>query len=195
MFQNPPQAVDIFADIVTKMNNDLLAQFQVLDPMITRINYLHGHPLEIIETLIQATQSKTGRYAKYPLVFLVEDIEERRGGDVSNYRYAELNLTIYLIQQSKQSYKAPERYQHVFEPYLLPMYGSLLNNLAFSPYLEVPDVNAIEHTKINRLFWGREELGGNRENKLGDFVDAIEVKNLRLIQDRYYCTNPISQNT
>lgn len=191
-FINPPQAVNIIADIVQKMNDDLLVQFQQLDSNIQRINYQHGHPLEIIETLIQDTQSKTGRYAKYPLVFLVEDIEESRGGSVSNYRYAELDLTLYLIQQSKKEYKAAERYANVFEPYLLPMYASFLNNLAFSPHFEIPDVNAIEHKKINRLYWGREELGGNRANMLSDFVDAIEIKNLRIIQDRWYCTNPIS---
>jgi len=74
------------------------------------------------------------------------------------------------------------------------MYASLLNNIYLDKHFLIPDVYAIEHTKINRLYWGRESLQGNTSNEFCDYVDAIEISSMKITQDLYYCTNPISQN-
>lgn len=193
-FQNPDAVVDIFADIVARMNDELLASFQALDSNIQAVNYQHGHPIEIVETLSQYDQSTSKRYKKYPLVLLVEDVKEYHGVNAANGRYAELDLKIFLINSTKPDYKSAERYTHNFNPFLLPMYASLMNNIYRDQHFLIPDVYAIEHTKINRLYWGRESLQGNTSNEFCDYVDAIEISSLKITQDLYYCTNPISQN-
>jgi len=82
-FQNPDAVVDIFADIVARMNDELLASFQAIDSKIQAVNYQHGHPIEIVETLKQYDKSTSKRYKKYPLVLLVEDIKEYHGSNIA----------------------------------------------------------------------------------------------------------------
>lgn len=190
IFKNPLPIVDIFEDIVNEMNVDLLAAFQAIDPKIEAIRYQHGHLLEIIETLVQYDKSPELRYEKYPLVILLEDIKEYNG----DY-YPELDLNVLLVHSTDKNYKSEQRYDNVFKPFLLPMYASLINNINNSKYLLEPDVTTIDHTKTNRLYWGREALAGGTAVKLGDAVDAIEINFRRLKQGLFFCENPISPTT
>lgn len=194
-FQIPDPVVRIFADIVQRMNDELLAGFQALDPRIEAINYQHGHPMEIVETLALYDKSERKRAKKYPLVLLVQDIKEQHGYNSANGRFANLNLRIFLVKNTKAEYRAADRQEKTFEPYLYPMYASLMNNMYLEPRFLIPDVYAIEHDKYDRMYWGKESLTGNTENALNDYVDAIELANMQVVQDLRYCTNPISQNT
>jgi len=189
MYQLEKNITDIFAEIVVDMNTDLLAGFQAYDPKIQQISYQHGHLQEIIETLIQYDKTESKRYKKYPLVILIEDIKERHG-----QYFTELDLNIILVFHTKKDYKSQERYEKTFNPILLPMYENLMNALFYNKYLLVNDVSQIDHTKTNRLYWGREALAGNTANKTGDAIDAVEINIRNLKQVPAFCENPISPN-
>lgn len=191
-FKNPDPVVRIFAGIVERMNEELLEQFQAIDSNIEAINYQHGHPMEIVETLAQYDEAEGFKYRKYPLVLLVEDIKEHHGN--ADGRFAELDLRIFLINHTKPDYKSEERYEKNFDPFLFPMYQSLMNNIYRDPHFLIPDVYSIDHIKYNRLYWGKESLKGNTENALNDHIDAIEIQSMKITQDLHYCTYPISPN-
>lgn len=136
--------------------------------------YLHGHPLEIISTLQEYTSIASLKLKKFPLIALFEDFEST-GEDGIFLTKAKLN--VFIITDSLQKYKAPERYVNTFDAVLTPLYQLLEKYLRESNLIYLQENKPIG-TPINHLYWGRNGLYGNDGNVLNDFVDAIEIKNL-----------------
>lgn len=149
------------------------------------IQYIHGHPEEVIETLKTLSLSNTTSDKKYPLIALFQDFEEVRGN--LNY-YSSINLNLIIAINTRKELKARERYEKNFNKYLLPIYFNFLKCLYNCGYFAIQNLNEIEHTKIDRLFWGRQPLMQNVT--FSDYIDAIEIKNLKL-KVKYLCNNKI----
>lgn len=139
------------------------------------LNYMHGHPKEITDSLTEMTRNPTAAAGKYPLVALFQDFEEDKSGDFTKVK---LQMIIAVLTSNKM--KAPERYNASFRPYLYPIYEELIRVISRSGYFNESTEKQIKHIKIDRLFWGRNGLYGNQGNIFNDFVDCIEIKNLSL---------------
>lgn len=170
--------VDIFRTVVAKVSEALLDSLQVVDPMITGVHYLHGHPKEIIETLRQKDQVPEYRFEKYPLIALFQDFPETKGAKVGIESEARLHLII--ARATRPEYKAEERYAENFIPVLYPVYYELLRQIHLAGAFMTLSPNRIPHTKIDRLYWGREGLYGNQANIFGDWIDCIEIRDMRI---------------
>lgn len=169
--------VEIFGSVVSRVNSRLLSTFQGLDPKIAGVHFEHGHPLEIIESLQQKDKSQTYRFQKYPLVCLFQDFPETSGG-VGFER--EVTLHLIIAKGTKREYKAKDRYEHNFKPFLYPVYEALLEEIDRERNFQTYGVSRIEHQKWDRLYWGRNGLFGNQSNIFNDYLDVIEIKNLKL---------------
>jgi len=182
----PKPIVDVFAEIVADVESELLSTLQAFQPKIRAINYQHGHPREIIETLVQYDEHPEKRFEKYPLVMLIQDFPETMGK--SGGYYSEVSLRLVIAHTTKPDYKADQRYTNTFNPILYKIYGELITQLTESRYFVIPDETLIEHTKKDRLYWGRESLNGDSSSETCDYVDAIEITNLKLTVDLDTCT-------
>lgn len=171
--------VDEVGKVVANVSAKLTPVFQALDPGIQGVHYLHGHPLEIIDTLRQRDRSKNFKFKKYPLVALFQDFSEVRPG-IPGIAYR-LRLHLIIAKATKPEYKSDERYTYNFKPYLYPIYQHFLVELdKHKLFMNYPGTDGIEHTKIDRLFWGREGLYANEANIFEDFLDCIEIRDLEL---------------
>ena len=133
---------------------------------------MYGHMIEIVERLLSKNASPSIKWQKYPVVILVMDIlEDRRS--IEEYSKADINIRI--VHMTSPTYRAPSRYDEVIEPVLYPIYQDLMDAIAVSSHLTIPLSGLVEHSKEDKLFWGRESIGGNIANKNADFVDAIEL--------------------
>jgi len=139
------------------------------------INYMHGHPREITESLTEMTKNPTASAGKYPLIALFQDFEEPREGDFINLR---LNMIIATL--TDRNYKSAERYAVNFKPLLYPIYDRFIYDLSRSGYFQESSERDIKVTKIDRLFWGRNGLYGSESNIFNDYIDCIELKDLKL---------------
>lgn len=143
---------------------------------IQRVSYFYGHAIEIRETLQSWDRSPTYRGSKYPCVLLFEDIPISYGGP-----HAIARMGIVIATFTKPDIKSVERQQTTFDPVLTPIYDELLNqiyrNQFFRTYNRRRDM---QHTRIDRKYWGREIVGGTDLNKLEDYLDAIEIRDLQL---------------
>lgn len=181
--------VDIFRDIVAQVSADLLNDLQQLDPEITGVHYLHGHPLEIIDTLRQrdrADWDHPEKYQRYPLVALFQDFPERR--------YSEPGIAfsprfhIIIANPTMPEYKSDQRYDFNFRPILYPIYNQLMYRISkHKMFMGYGGTDGISHTKIDRLFWGREGLYANEANVFDDFLDCIEIIDLELSTYSKFC--------
>jgi hypothetical protein len=169
--------VKIFQEIVERVNLSLMAELQTLEPTIEGIQYEHGHPREIVETLQQKDQSATYRFQKYPIIALFQDFPETNIG--IGYQ-TEVNLNLIIAKGTRKDYKAKERYDYNFLPFLYPIYEELLKEIDRDKRIQTYGVQSIDHVKWDRLFWGRNGLFGNDSNIFSDYLDAIEIKNLKL---------------
>jgi hypothetical protein len=131
--------------------------------------YMHGHPVEIGQIVSEKGASAEYKYKRYPFICLFQDFdEEHTDHNVS----ASLNLAI--VTSSKQSFSAAERYNETFTNTLYPLFDILIEEIKKSRHMDLLPGN-IKFTKTDKLFWGR-----SNANVLNDYVDAIEITDLKL---------------
>lgn len=177
--------VDVFSEIVQQVSDVLTPQLQVVNGLITGVHYEHGHPKEIIETLAQKDKSQAGRFDKYPVVALFQDFPERNGEETGIQSEAVLHMII--ASATKPDYKARDRYEYNFRPVLYPIYVELMRQIYLHRAFMVKGPDQIRHTKIDRLYWGREGLWGNKGNIFNDWIDCIEIRDMRLRINQKLC--------
>jgi len=156
----------LFKKIVQDVNTSL----------VTSYNFLYGPASEIVEQLKDMSKAPTQSAQKYPLIALFTDIVETH--DSPAY-YAQINANLIIATITEKNYRAEERYTNIFIPTLQPIYEALLSQIVPSRYFLVDDETLIQHTKIDRLNWGRSQLFNDGQGGV-DFIDAIEIQNLNL---------------
>lgn len=183
--KQPVYVVDIIGEVVDKVSAKVLTTIQTNQATATgkptdilNIDYQYGHRLELIETLSQMSSSKTEKYQKYPLVYLMQDFAERLGAEPGIY--ADVTITIIIAHGTQMAYKMGQRMEKVFKPVLYPIFQELLVQLAKHPQVHVQSPESIEFTKWDRSQWGKQAIGGNAGTKVNDFVDCIELQDIRL---------------
>ena len=176
---------DVIGEVVTAVKNQVLNTIQAnetealgRETLIETINYQKGHKRELLETLLQMDKSETNRYKKYPMVYLAQDFREEFNPTPGIY--ADTRLSIIICHQTKADYKVGERYDKVFKTVLYPIFNALINQLFKHPQIHAQSPDTIKGVKWDRLYWGRQAVGGVDATKLNDFVDAIEIENLQL---------------
>jgi hypothetical protein len=135
----------------------------------------HGHPLEIVNTILQYTQHDTLKFEAFPRICLFHDFEEK----ITFEKQVSLNLVI--VTDTAPEYSAPQRYTYSFDPILIPLYDLFIKQLSFSDNIQPTEGNNyFKHSKWDRLYWGKDGLYGNTANIFNDFIDAIEINNLEI---------------
>ena len=158
--------VDIIGDVVTEVR-------KAYDPTnLVRPFYLYGHPLEIFNILSEKTQSETFKYSKYPLIALYLDFEEKH-----RYTTEISGINIAILTETKPEFSSANRYDQTFTPILQPIYDLFMAVLKKSQYVQSKD---FEHTKIDRLYYGKKDVYGNSGNIGNDALDAIIITDLKL---------------
>lgn len=177
--------VEEFRKIVSKVSTELTAKLKIVDPLINAVHYDHGHPLEIIETLKQKDESTSFKTERYPIIALFQDFPENSTGEIGVQGEAILNVII--ARPTDPNYKAAERYEKNFNPILYPIYWELMLQIHRSPVFRTLGATLIVHQKIDRLYWGRSGLYANQGNIFNDWLDCIEIKNLKLKVNQKHC--------
>lgn len=134
--------------------------------------YLYGHPIEIIDKLAKKTNAGES-FDKFPLICLFTDINEIENV-TKNTR--EITVDIVICNQTKPEYDTMERVVESFNPVLYPIYESLKKNISKGGVFQLDS----DISKTDRFFWGKNGIYGNTANIFNDFIDAIEIKDLKL---------------
>ena len=179
--------VEMFADVVTALNTSLLSEIQAVDESITGIHYMYGHPIEVMTILAEMSNGKTDKFNKFPAVILFQDFNEEFGDQNVHCKASGLNLIIATATQ--QELVSAQRYTNNFKPILYPIYFELIKQIAKYPGFDVKfrDAQQLQHTKTDRVYWGKNGLYGNSGNVFMDFIDAIEITNLSINIKKQNC--------
>lgn len=166
----------LFGKAVTKASESLLPYLKTIDEGIQGINYIFGHPKEILNTLIDYEKTLEFQYKKYPLVALFMDFPELYAG--TGYR-CKVRLRVVIAHRTTEDIKAPRRYETSFEQVLYPVYEELMKQIPTVKGIMVTP-GRIPHTKTDRPFWGRGGLYGSELEAPNDFLDCIEITDMEL---------------
>ena len=160
--------VDVFGAIVDRVQE----LYDTVDQ--EKPYYLYGHYLDVLNILTEKDQSQTYKYKKYPLIILVQDFNENHGDNIT-YAYNLPEIRVIITDLTKSTYHADQRYTNVFKPILYPIYRYLLVAMDESLDIDAKDIDQIQHTKIDRVFWGTETAFGSDSSVLNDYLDAIDL--------------------
>ena len=138
------------------------------------LNYHYGHLLEIKNIFQQATAKASLKLEQFPAIILVQDFPEATD---RKQHTREATLRIIILTDSKQSYIASERYTNIFKAKLYPLEDLFLTQLDRSNEISGYDQG---FTRWDRLFWGRAAGEGTASNIFNDYIDAIELENLKI---------------
>ncbi len=156
------------------------------------VNFLAGHPIEIVEKIKRKLENPdvTVKEGRFPAVLLFLDIRKTKGKD-PGYQ-ARISFNMAIIRDTKPEYTSEQRDQYNFEPYLIPIYEELLNQIKLSTAFTITKMDQIDHEMYERYFWGKTGLYGNTGNEYDDFIDAIELQNIELLVNYKQDCKPLS---
>lgn len=173
---------DLFKEIAARVNTVLSTR--VNDPF--KVFFDYGHYNEVTRNLTSKDGSVSQKDKKYPLIWLVMDFVEKAGETTD---YCELpDLQILIATVTNPAINTPERIEKSFKPRLYPVYVELMNQIEQSGYFSVSDPEAIPHERILRPYWGGQDgFGNGTQNLFNDFIDAIQIRKLKLNVNESVC--------
>ena len=162
---------DLVGQVVAKV--DTYFSTRTINPFA--VSYDFGHYSEVNRNLT-LKEGNPDKPLKYPLVWLVMDMEESVG---KLGVYAEVNMNLIIAVDTTPTLTMQERRDQKFLPVLYPIYARLLEEFKNSKAFQTAAV--IQHTKIDRPYWGIQDAQGNGvANLFNDYMDAVQIKNLKL---------------
>lgn len=145
----------------------------------------YGRYLEIDRRLTEKAGGKTTKAERFPLIWLVIPFSETNGG---TGEYTELtNLQIIIAAITDPESTTPDRMNTNFKDVLYPIYEELLKQITISGYFSEIGYN-IPHTKTDQPYWDGKENGTQQANMFSEFIDAIQLKNIRLTVNETTCS-------
>lgn len=176
---------EIFKSIVERVNEVLSTRDN--DPF--PVFYDFGHYAEVVKNLTTKDGSISNKNRKYPLVWLVMDFVEQYNTLSDGYCVLP-DLQILITTVTTPDITTAQRIEKTFKPRLYPIYSELLEQISASGYFQVMSPDSIPHEKIDRPYWGLTAgVGGynNTANLFNDFIDAIQIRKLRLTVNEEVC--------
>ena len=173
--------VDIMQEIVDKVSLAMLPQLQALNPAYTGVRFDYGHPADIVGKLVNYSSTDQFRYQKYPLIGLFLDFPQTMGESASVLSSTGLNL--FIAVGTEQKYTPQQRTEMTFKPILYPIKDALIEQMLLHPAVVTPLNRKFQHTHVDRYQWGKgglEYYNNGQKNTFNDYIDAIELLNLKI---------------
>lgn len=164
--------IDRFERVSDAVETALLAQFKIINPKTQRIHFQMGHPLYVLRELTKLLKPLSAQYTRFPLIAVFEDIpQEYIGKGLST-----VTPKVIIANPTKKEYSRAEREAYNFAPILRPLAEEWLVQARETGMFWWAHTDGA--TIIERPFWGREELYGNKANIFNDELDCIEISGL-----------------
>ncbi len=189
--QYPLPVDQVVSLCVENVSQRILAKLHAANDNINQIGFMFGHPIELRQTIKELSEAAETKYNRFPVVMLYSDIIS--SPSTVKGAFGDVTLNIIIAMTTEPTLKAAERTAKNFDPVLRPIYQELINQFYRCGYFWVQTPRQLLGRDIERYFWGRNGIQGNTANEFDDYIDAIEIKGLRLTQAKK--GNAFSQNT
>lgn len=131
------------------------------------LKYKYSTPQEWIDELCSVSQGQAQK--RYPFLY-VNSMRIDRKDDIVEFG------EIVIATLSKPNWKTTQRDEYSFRPVLNLLYDLFIDGCKVSREFSL--IN--QGTRKDHYFYGRQGLYGGEANKFSDYVDAIEINNLKI---------------
>ena len=162
--------VSLFEDVVRKVSDHF--DYDVL--------FMAGSQIEITNSLTELSKSATYAEKRYPGIFLFLPFTEsnKPKSDFTSVNDFQLLIAINTLPDLSTT----DRYLRNFDPYLYPIFDAFLHEISRNTNFREANVEQIEYESRDWPYYGN----NGTENIFNDFIDCIELKNLKLNVKRNY---------
>lgn len=153
--------------------------FEIFEAITARVNtawtnsagpfFYFGYWKEIASTLMAKKQTAYS----LPAIILHADYKSEDG---ETYLHkSDIRPTIYIVVETNPKWSSSDRIAQNYEGKLRPLYNLLISEVKRSHSFDLwsSGKEQMKHTYTELLYMGTE---GKEQNKLNDFIDAIEIK-------------------
>lgn len=187
---NTDNVVEVVGEIVNQTNIALNKDAAFMEGYVEAVGseqeatfelfYQFGKRFEIAQTLVDYTKSPLTNGLKFPRLCLFTDISEDHTDDNTSYT---ANLNIAIITATDCNLLSDERLEINFKPILLPIYREFIDCVNNSRYVR----GGAKYEKKDCYFWGAVTKDGHVSNDYSDYLDAIELNNMKIIINKKDC--------
>lgn len=163
----PVYIVEEIQTVVVKVNTALSAA-----NFGKTVQYMYGHPLEIVGRLQELSNSVTLQTQKFPLVILFTDVTIDRS--LIGF-YGSVRLRMLVANITQPEYISEERTDKNFKPILHPIKEELIKQISIHGRFTFGDELKFKETDM--YFYGSQI---NNKNIFNDYIDAIELKDIQV---------------
>ena len=181
--------VEILSDVTNTVSDLTLSKIKQAEyaANASAVHYMYGSDEEIVARLSQL--SKGNPLDKYPLIWLMTPFDQFQS---LSKQYDDLVFDVLVINGTKADLISPQRYDKNFIPILKPIADEFLNQLQKFTYGRYKPFEAGEMENGYRFndYWGKKKAqnsDGKSANVLLDFLDCIELRNIKIKLEKKYC--------
>lgn len=165
----------LFATLAARVNTALSPDLPVY--------FDYGRYIEVTRNLTQKDGGITTKNKKYPLIWLVYPFTVQEC--IAGVGVEILDMQIIIATVTTQASTTPDRMAENFIPKLYPIYEELKRQIDNSGFFEDIDFENV-HKRIDQPYWDGKD-GTSVANLFNDFIDAIQLKNIRLKVNEETC--------
>lgn len=175
----PADIPEIISEVVSQTSDNLASYLENLDIGLNYgISFKHDTWMKIQDSILVEKQYNETKNKQYPLIMLIEDIQQ----DVSDRSFngVKAKLDLLIVCPSKAEYYGEQRRLNSYVPVLRPIYAEFMTELAkhikIKGYLGKNGYYPHQYREMYNM--GTNE--GKTAYKLPDYLDGIEVRDLDL---------------
>lgn len=166
---------DIFESVVQRVS----ATFEARPVNPFKVHFDYGHYREVLRILTWKDASISQKDQKYPLIWLVMDFDESMGENPAYYAKAK-GLHFLILNYADPNWTMKERRDKNYLPILYPIMAEFIKAISWTVELGMIPELKISFTKTDRPYWGLDEGGNYSANIFNDFLDAVQIRNLKI---------------
>jgi hypothetical protein len=175
----PPDIPLIIKGLMTEVSDNMQGYLDELNiGMPNGISFKHDTWMKIQEAIASEKANKDLKNKQYPMVMLIEDIQQ----DVTDMGFdgVKAKLDLLIVCPSKAAYYGEQRRLNSFVPVLRPIYAEfmtvLAKNMNIKGYLGKNGYYPHQYREMYNM--GTD--AGKTAYKLPDYLDGIEIRDLAL---------------
>lgn len=134
---------------------------------------------DVLQTMSSCIETSGKRY---PIVCLRSPFTEHRYG-----RQCSVTLEFLIAVNTLKEYTNEQREATSFAEVLRPVYSFFIEEIAKDKHIKSSYAGLPEHDYIENYRYGRIGVQGGDGNRFRDFIDAVEIKNLKLTIKEIKC--------
>lgn len=185
----PDPIQEIFRKAVTKCQGYVLGTIQEKNAEIEGIHYTYD-TFNGMRARLENMKEDDSIKLRFPLVWLSESPPIPQVKNTNGF-FTDVTLQVWVMFHTTQNWSSETREVEVFKPILRPIYQGLMKAISnMTEFRRIPESN-LEYSIYEHKFLGTND---NTASMLTAFVDAIEIRDLRLTMNNKNCITELFQN-